>query len=33
VANAVNDALRGLGATEITEVPITPEGVLRVVGR
>jgi CO/xanthine dehydrogenase Mo-binding subunit len=33
VANAVNDALRGLGAREITEVPITPEGVLRAVGR
>jgi aerobic carbon-monoxide dehydrogenase large subunit len=29
VANAVNDALRVLGAAEITEVPITPEGVLR----
>jgi len=33
VANAVNDALRVLGAREITEVPITPEGVLRAVGR
>jgi len=31
-ANAVNDALRVLGAREITEVPITPEGVLRAVG-
>jgi hypothetical protein len=28
----VNDALRVLGAAEITEVPITPEGVLRAVG-
>ena len=27
------DALRVLGAAEITEVPITPEGVLRAVGR
>jgi hypothetical protein len=33
VANAVNDALRVLGAREITEVPITPEGVLRALGR
>jgi hypothetical protein len=33
VANAVNDALRVLGVAEITEVPITPEGVLRAVGR
>src|SRR5499427_8886954 len=33
VANAVNDALRTLGAREITEVPITPEVVLRAVGR
>jgi carbon-monoxide dehydrogenase large subunit len=33
VANAVNDALRVLGARAITEVPITPEGVLRAVGR
>jgi aerobic carbon-monoxide dehydrogenase large subunit len=33
VANAVNDALRVLGAAEITEVPIKPEGVLRAVGR
>jgi len=32
VANAVNDALRGLVAREITEVPITPEGVLRALG-
>src|SRR5499427_2872183 len=32
VANAVNDALRVLGAREITEVPITPEAVLRAVG-
>jgi len=33
VANAVNDALHVLGAREITEVPITPEAVLRAVGR
>jgi carbon-monoxide dehydrogenase large subunit len=33
VANAVNDALRVLGAREITEVPMTPEGVLRAVAR
>jgi len=33
VANAVNDALRVLRAREITEVPITPERVLRAVGR
>jgi carbon-monoxide dehydrogenase large subunit len=33
VANAVNDALRVLGAAEITEVPITPEAVLRAVGK
>jgi aerobic carbon-monoxide dehydrogenase large subunit len=33
VANAVNDALQVLAATEITEVPITPEMVLRAVGR
>jgi carbon-monoxide dehydrogenase large subunit len=33
VANAVNDALRVLGARAVTEVPITPEGVLRAVGR
>jgi carbon-monoxide dehydrogenase large subunit len=33
VANAVNDALRVLGAREITEVPIRPEGVLRALGR
>jgi carbon-monoxide dehydrogenase large subunit len=33
VANAVNDALRVLGATAITNVPIRPEGVLRALGR
>jgi aerobic carbon-monoxide dehydrogenase large subunit len=32
VANAVNDALRTLGAAAITEVPITPESVLRALG-
>lgn len=31
VANAVNDALRPLGARDITEVPITPEMVLRAL--
>jgi carbon-monoxide dehydrogenase large subunit len=33
VANAVNDALRVLGAREITELPIRLEGVLRALGR
>jgi aerobic carbon-monoxide dehydrogenase large subunit len=33
VTNAVNDALRGLGATAITEIPIRPEEVLRALGR
>jgi len=33
VANAVNDALRVLGARAITEVPIRPEEVLRALGR
>jgi carbon-monoxide dehydrogenase large subunit len=31
VTNAVNDALRPLGATAITEIPITPDAVLRAV--
>jgi len=33
VMNAVNDALRPLGARLITEMPMTPEVVLRAVGR
>src|ERR1700733_4954776 len=32
VANAVNDALRPLGAAAITEIPIRPEHVLRALG-
>jgi carbon-monoxide dehydrogenase large subunit len=31
VANAVNDALRPLGAAPITEIPITPDAVLRAL--
>ena len=31
VANAVNDALRPLGAVPITEIPITPQLVLRAL--
>jgi aerobic carbon-monoxide dehydrogenase large subunit len=31
VTNAVNDALRPLGATPITEIPIRPEAVLRAL--
>jgi carbon-monoxide dehydrogenase large subunit len=30
--NAVNDALRPLGAAPIVEMPITPERVLRALG-
>jgi carbon-monoxide dehydrogenase large subunit len=33
VMNAVNDALRPLGAAPITEMPMTPEVVLRALGR
>ena len=32
IANAVNDALRDIGA-EVTEVPMTPERVLKVIAR
>jgi carbon-monoxide dehydrogenase large subunit len=32
VMNAVNDALRPLGATPITAMPITPERVLKALG-
>ena len=32
IMNAVNDALRPLGATPIVEMPITPERVLRALG-
>src|SRR5215472_2823096 len=31
VMNAVNDALRPLGATPITQMPITPERVLKAL--
>jgi aerobic carbon-monoxide dehydrogenase large subunit len=31
VTNAVNDALRPLGATPITEIPIRPEAVLQAL--
>jgi carbon-monoxide dehydrogenase large subunit len=30
--NAINDALRPLGAVPIAEMPITPERVLRALG-
>ncbi len=33
VVNAVNDALRPLGAAAITEIPITPDVVLAALGR
>jgi len=33
VMNAVNDALRPLGAKDITEMPMTPGLVLRALGR
>ena len=33
VTNAVNDALRPLGATPITEIPIRPDAVLRALAR
>src|ERR1700676_111127 len=33
VVNAVNDALRPLGATTITEIPLTPDVVLKALGR
>jgi len=33
VMNAVNDALRPLGAATISEMPMTPEVVLRALGR
>jgi carbon-monoxide dehydrogenase large subunit len=33
VMNAVNDALRPLGAAAITEMPITPSVILRALGR
>jgi carbon-monoxide dehydrogenase large subunit len=33
VANAVNDALRPLGAKPITEIPITPQVVLRALAK
>ncbi len=33
VMNAINDALRPLGAKAITEMPLTPEVILRALGR
>jgi carbon-monoxide dehydrogenase large subunit len=33
VLNAINDALRPLGATPLVEMPFTPERVLRALGR
>ena len=33
VMNAVNDALRPLGATPLTDMPFTPEKILRALGR
>ena len=33
IMNAVNDALRPLGAEPITEIPITPDVVLRALGK
>jgi carbon-monoxide dehydrogenase large subunit len=33
VVNAVNDALRPLGATTITEIPLTPDVVLKALGK
>jgi carbon-monoxide dehydrogenase large subunit len=33
IMNAVNDALRPLGAAAITEIPITPDVVLRALGK
>jgi carbon-monoxide dehydrogenase large subunit len=33
VMNAINDALRPLGATPLTEMPFTPERVQRALGR
>jgi len=33
VMNAINDALRPLGVAPLMEMPITPERVLRALGR
>ena len=33
VMNAINDALRPLGATPLTDMPFTPEKILRALGR
>jgi hypothetical protein len=33
VVNAVNDALRPLGAKAITEIPLTPDVVLKALGK
>jgi carbon-monoxide dehydrogenase large subunit len=33
VMNAVNDALRPLGAAPLTTLPLTPESILRALGR
>jgi carbon-monoxide dehydrogenase large subunit len=31
--NAINDALRPLGAEPLTEMPFTPERILRALGK
>jgi carbon-monoxide dehydrogenase large subunit len=33
VVNAINDALRPLGATPITAIPVTPDRILRALGK
>jgi carbon-monoxide dehydrogenase large subunit len=33
VMNAINDALRPLGAVPLTDMPFTPDKVLRALGR
>jgi aerobic carbon-monoxide dehydrogenase large subunit len=33
VMNAINDALRPLGAKPLTEMPFTPDRILRALGR
>ena len=33
VMNAINDALRPLGATPLTDMPFTPDKILRALGR
>jgi carbon-monoxide dehydrogenase large subunit len=33
VMNAINDALRPLGAAPLTDMPFTPDKILRALGR